>query len=890
MQEIPMEGEVVKVGDKEFRETSSLRDLRWACRYLRLPQSGAKSLLWTRLQKEIALSKLKAAVEASDAVLAEYTPDVNHGPLPQRPDAQTVMLHELTHLPRADWCESCQAALSREDAHPEVEPKREIPVISVDWMFNRTGEVESEEHPLTTQLVAVCHTTKYVICVPVRSKAAEDNKPAVEELTKMASILGFEKVTLRGDSEPSMRKLLQMVQMARTRLGLATEIELANPDSSEHQGVRAERYIDKVRRLGLCLLHTVSANSKVELKSSHPLYSWAFRHSAFLLTRYHVHSDGVTSFELVHGRKFDAKIAAFGSVVFCQLIPKPKTKGIPWEKCVYLGRSSMGSLSIVSSSKGIGYARTVRRAAQVYQPDALLAMRGVPWNPTLDVVTMRVPRGVRLRVPELVEEVPAATSPREEAASDPPSSGGSEAQSGSPGESILAGLSGAASAASSQELLPADMDVGRLEWFPARLVREDQPHGHDEDSFVCDPDENLEPLAEEDPESEGDVFENPEVEKGDAGMPWEGRTYVQGPPELDAQALEELDKQMELKELDRLLGMKVLKRMNGDHEKDGKVRLQCKYVLDWRFRSGWVRRARLVAKEYRFLEPSLTDLYSPASVASSHKLLACLAAGNSSLELLSVDITDAYLQVRQRRPTFIQTHIGDLELCYNLPGQRAGAKDWFMHLLEILKNKGLSSFDGNPALFCKEQALALNSHVDDMQILGLKGVPMQLANDLKSEGLKLKVDGPVTLDGGSSHFLKKKFQGLGDAIEVTQDAKYAERLQSILGLEKAHGKHTPCPSKVPSPGEGERLDGESLQVYKRCVGILMYMCAERPDLQYVVKVLSSRSSAPTSSDFGLLRHVVKYLKLHPVIPIVLEKTVPGKTLKQKWDGVDPDEP
>ena len=91
-------------------------------------------------------------------------------------------------------------------------------------------------------------------------------------------------------------------------------------------------------------------------------------------------------------------------------------------------------------------------------------------------------------------------------------------------------------------------------------------------------------------------------------------------------------------------------------------------------------------------------------------------------------------------------------------------------------------------------------------------------------------------------------------------------------------------------GKVNALEGDDLHIYKRCTGILMYMCAERPDLQYVVKVLSSRSSAPTVSDLGLVRHVVKYLKLHPVIPILLEKTVPGKTLKQKWDGVDPDEP
>ena len=790
MQEIPLEGEVVKLGDKEIRETSSLRDLRWACKFLRIGHTGAKSVLWQRLQKEIALNKLKVAVQASDAVIAEYTPDVNHGPLPQRPDAQTVMLHELTHLPRADWCESCQAALSREDAHREVEPKQEVPTISLDWMFNRTGDNESEEHPLTTQLVAVCHSTKYVICVPVRSKSAEDNKFAVEEIVRMASILGYDKVALRGDTEPSMKKLLQMVVMARTRLGLTTVVEAANPDSSEHQGVRAERYIDKVRRLGLCLLHTVAANANMTIKSSHPLYPWAFRHSAFLLSRYHVHSDGVTSFELVHGRKFDAKIAAFGSTVFCQMLPKPKTKGIPWEKCVYLGRSTMGSLSIVSTSKGIGYARTVRRAAQVYQADTLVAMRGVPWDPVLDVVTMRVPKAPRLRVPAILEpvaEAVAATGPGDEAGSDPPTSASSEAPAASPRESILDGLS---QAASSQELVPADttaMDVGRLEQMLGRVVSEDQPHGHEEDDVICDPEESLEPDFHEESEDEAKPAESSEP-RGDEGMPWEGREYAQGPPELEPEALLELDKQMELKELDRLLGMHVVKHMSGEHEKEGKVRLQCKYVLDWRYRNGWLRRARLVAKEYRFLEPSLTDLYSPASVSASHKLLACLAAGNASLELLSVDITDAYLQVKQRRPTYIQTHIGDLELCYNLPGQRAGAKDWFTHLFGTLEKHGLKSFIGNPALFAKEQTVALNSHVDDMQILGLKGVPTQLAEDLKSEGLKLKVDGPVSLEGGCSHFLKKKFQSVDGAIEVSQDSKYAERLQSILGLKPMGNK------------------------------------------------------------------------------------------------------
>ena len=899
--EVPLVGDQVKLAGKVFGPGSSLKDLKWACKFLRIPSSGSKELLWNRLQKECAMNNLKIAVQASDAVVEAYKADVNHGPLPQKPDPHTVMTHELTHIPRMDWCESCQASRSREDAHEVVEPKREIPIVSLDYMFNRTGEAAGDDdRPLTVQLVAVCHTTKYVVCVPLTSKAAEAAKAAVEEVVKMASSLGYEKLVLRADTEPSMEKLCKMICLARTRLGFSTEIEPAVPDSSEHQGVRAERYIDKVRRLGLCLLRTVSAGTKLEIKSSHPLYGWAFRRAAFLLTRFHVHSDGCASFELVHGRKYDSKIAAFGSVVFAQVVPKKKVKGVTWDKAVYLGKSSIGNLSIISSSSGVHYARTIRRASEVYQPDMIVAMRGVVWDPKLDVVSAKACKPVKFRIPEIAVE--GGPGP-DEAASDPISA------PRSPGSSVLHELQneplGSAQSASA-ELIPAEpgpMEVGQVQedlaWLQ-RVLDEDRPHGHEEESLACDPDECLEAdfsegfwdddFVEGDGAAEGELPEASESqsERGDQGMPWEGRPYSDGPPDLPAEELAELDVAMEKKELDRLLAMGVLKFMT-ESEKADKMKLQSKNVYDWRYRNGWVRRARLVAKEFRFLEPSLTDLYSPASIACSHKLLACLATCNPDLELLSVDITDAYLQVRQRRPTYIQSAYGDLELLFNLPGQRAGSRDWFCHLQSSLDTLDVKSFAGCPSLFATPQKFGLNSHVDDLQILGLKGEPLKLANELRQKGLKLKIDGPVSIGVGSSHFLKKKFQGVDEGIQVVQDHKYAEKLVQILGLEKAHGKKSPLPQHVGSPGEGMPLTSEQHAVYRRCVGILLCISAERPDLQYGVKVLSSRSSQPTTCDFDTLRHLVKYLKLYPVLPITLSSGIPGRSLFDKWNGVDKDD-
>ncbi|CAE7237776.1 unnamed protein product [Symbiodinium sp. CCMP2592] len=693
----------------------------------------------------------------------------------------------------------------------------------------------------------------------------------------------------------NLDRLAKQFLVWRWLLGFKTEIEEAVPDSTEHQGVRAERYVDLIRRLGLTLLHTVTASTQQAVHSSHPLYSWCFRHAAFLLTRYKVHAEGCTSFEIVHGRKYDSKICAFGSTVFCQFVPKKKVKGVVWEKAVYLGKSSIGDLNIVANASGVHYAQTIRRAAQVYQAEMIVAMKGVPWNPTLDVVAARTKKGglgrVPLLAPPAVGEVP---SPMDVAGSDPPTT---PQASQSAESSLLDGMQGQGSSPGSSELIPAAMQVDQVtrdeseesQSFVLRVLDPQQPHGHEEDAVDCDPDEELGNMPIEDEylcEPTEDLSEQSASDsRGDEGMPWSGRAYDLGPPELSPEELGELDEQMQKKEIDRLLGMGVLKAMMPE-EREGKVKLQCKYVLDWRFRNGWVRRARLVAKEYRFLEPTLADLYSPASVACSHKLLGCLFVSGQQLELVSIDVTDAYLQVEQRRPTYIQTPIGDLELLYTLLGQRTGSRDWYDHLAGTLTEGGMDTFKGNPAVFAIPQEVALNSHVDDMQILGVKGAPMALANRLKDKGLKVKIDGPVDVNGGTSHFLKRKFESIEKGLVITQDVKYAERLVGLLELEKANVKRTPMPQQVPEPGVGERLNAEMHALYRKCIGLLLYMSSERPDLQYGVKVLSSRCSDPTQTDFNLLRHLVKYVKLHPVVPVKMDRCNPGRTVFQKWEGRD----
>ena len=77
--------------------------------------------------------------------------------------------------------------------------------------------------------------------------------------------------------------------------------------------------------------------------------------------------------------------------------------------------------------------------------------------------------------------------------------------------------------------------------------------------------------------------------------------------------------------------------------------LTTKFVFDWRWREvsetkQWVRRAKLVAREYRRTD-GRTDCFSPATSSSILKLLP--VAANARKSLVTLDFKDAFLLVDQ---------------------------------------------------------------------------------------------------------------------------------------------------------------------------------------------------------------------------------------------------
>ena len=83
--------------------------------------------------------------------------------------------------------------------------------------------------------------------------------------------------------------------------------------------------------------------------------------------------------------------------------------------------------------------------------------------------------------------------------------------------------------------------------------------------------------------------------------------------------------------------------------------LTTKMVLDWRKREGeWTRRARLVARDYAWIDPNRADVFAPAGGQSLIRIIPALAQLNGcSLKVL--DVKDAYLMCPQPREVKFNT-------------------------------------------------------------------------------------------------------------------------------------------------------------------------------------------------------------------------------------------
>ena len=265
--------------------------------------------------------------------------------------------------------------------------------------------------------------------------------------------------------------------------------------------------------------------------------------------------------------------------------------------------------------------------------------------------------------------------------------------------------------------------------------------------------------------------------------------------------------------------------------------------------------------------------------------------------LYSIDVKDAFLQVPQRNRTacefpkeYVELFGDEDPLCRNdgflllrvLPGRRDAALLWSDHFANTLQEQQFSRCAACPTLFRDTRNSVLVVHVDDIQAAG-KSKHLEPVLNKIGETYELKVEGPFLTDQermvGESHqnirFLKRKFTFHNHELHITCDPKYLTKLKEELKLKTKASKPTPCTQESQQVDNTNHLDQEQSASFRKCVGILLYVGQDRPDLQFAVRGLASKMSGPTYQSWKQLVHLVQYMSKTEGYHLVYRKTPRG---------------
>ena len=356
-------------------------------------------------------------------------------------------------------------------------------------------------------------------------------------------------------------------------------------------------------------------------------------------------------------------------------------------------------------------------------------------------------------------------------------------------------------------------------------------------------------------------------------------------PELSTEELFEVDRQACLFEVARLGSKSVLVQVEGPLE--GHRTLSTKFVLTWRQKciggkEVWLRRARLVAREFAFLDPHREGLFSPASSSIVTRLIPTLFMQQraNGWSMIAVDVADAYLTRSQGSPTVTSVKLGHQTLWFRLdkclPGQRDGSSRWLgdfsNYLNEHCHTEQMPQMTSILRFPAKQGAGLLR--VDDLLAAGVTSVLEDCCAQLcKKYTISVQWIRDVN---DQLMFLKKRHILISDGeLCVQVHGKHLERLLDLTGLSKAkvRARQSPMPTgTLPT------------SVFRSCVGILLYLQADIPEAQFCVRYLASYMSKPTKGSWAILRHLTGYLHQRKGQCQCISSSEPGQGMIVQEDG------
>ena len=243
-------------------------------------------------------------------------------------------------------------------------------------------------------------------------------------------------------------------------------------------------------------------------------------------------------------------------------------------------------------------------------------------------------------------------------------------------------------------------------------------------------------------------------------------------------------------------------------------------------------------------------------------------AAEGDLELHSIDISNAFLNADLHKDVYVQQpdfySNSNTDICLKLNKSLYGLKqaplEWFKTLTNELAALQFTQSDNDEALWIKSTGSApvyLLLYVDDMLLASsnltqLQDVKNSILNRFKGKDL-----------GKATRYLNIDIhRDRGNRTIKISQPQYIINLLTKFKMDSSNPVSTPAVNGADltaARDDDKMLDGTT--PYAECVGALLYLQATtRPDISYIVNVLSKHMSKPTERHWTAAKHLLRYLK------------------------------
>ena len=274
-------------------------------------------------------------------------------------------------------------------------------------------------------------------------------------------------------------------------------------------------------------------------------------------------------------------------------------------------------------------------------------------------------------------------------------------------------------------------------------------------------------------------------------------------------------------------------------------------------------KARLVAKGYaQCFGVDFEEVFAPVARIETVRVLLALAA-QGGWEVHHMDVKSAFLNGELSETVYVQQPLGFvvgngdkvLKLRKALYGLKQAPRAWNAKLDRELLALGFVRSKMDHAIYRRKNRnsfLLVGVYVNDLIISGpdVKGIRV-----FKSE---MKKKFSMSDLGLLSYYLGIEVKQDANGITLCQSS-YAAKILESAGMSNCNSCETPmeCRLKLRKFKEGEPMNPTE---YRSIIGSLRYIINTRPDLAYVIGVVSRYMEAPGKEHWAAVKHILRYLK------------------------------